>query len=871
MAMLVASTGALIKPASAELGNCINDPPQPERAYQPAIFSIGNISVIVLGDDYGTGSVTFRVFADGQEVASHAEPVDDGIANSGQIFFSLPEPGTYAITVRCEHSSGSVSNGSFVNYVTLEGFSLGDDLDEDGIPDDQDQCINVPEDLDGFQDDDGCPEGQTEECPEFVITPTLPPASDPRELATPSDSVSYRMSVAWSGSVPVQVYFGVLGADDTTIVPDFTFNPTTIQASPLSVLLHVTTQHAALGTYPLTVNAEIVDPDSGKLCTTSTTVTLVVSEESFLSLIDKRKVDNVQGDADIIENDYVSPAEEGQEIRSGVTVRTGQNGNVGLSSDDGHKTKIGRSTTVGVAGINSTPSGGLSITLPPDAELDPIVKPPIDDSQFWKDLGSSLVDAHKVLGPQIAETALACVGAVLGVEVPYVNVVASAECFRQSVYLLYNGQAYFTGEPKIEGTEVIVPGGPIVITPNVTVVPLASEFSIEVADDGATSIAVLEGPVWVMDVKSKAGVFVYSNEQIVIPNTSAGLSDEQMKQSVAKFGPGKTNIWWAKPVTQQFQIADYAIGNAWEDTSPYRPIEHTTTFNDQDGLVYAWIKFMNVLPPEHTVDFKWYQPDGTLYMNQTRTIEAPGREYTGWTYYVVNNFIYVKDNPAALKPGLWKVDIYTDGDLVKEIPFTIEQSSAGIQNVPSECLIATAAFGSELTPQVQFLRGFRDNHILSTAAGASFMSVFNSWYYSFSPYVADFEREQPWLQQVVKIAIYPLLGILTVSEKAYTSIPGEYGAVTAGIVASSMIGAVYFWPAAIAAQKFRRAGNRLAIVLAGVAAVAAVVSLLQVSPAVLMATTSLLVLAVVAFSALFSARLIGHLARKRRDLNSQNH
>jgi outer membrane protein OmpA-like peptidoglycan-associated protein len=32
------------------------------------------------------------------------------------------------------------------------------DLDDDGVPDDLDQCDEEPEDLDGFQDDDGCPE-----------------------------------------------------------------------------------------------------------------------------------------------------------------------------------------------------------------------------------------------------------------------------------------------------------------------------------------------------------------------------------------------------------------------------------------------------------------------------------------------------------------------------------------------------------------------------------------------------------------------------------------------------------------------------------------------------------------------------------------
>ncbi|MGQ0377340.1 MAG: CFI-box-CTERM domain-containing protein, partial [Nitrososphaerota archaeon] len=55
------------------------------------------------------------------------------------------------------------------------------------------------------------------------------------------------------------------------------------------------------------------------------------------------------------------------------------------------------------------------------------------------------------------------------------------------------------------------------------------------------------------------------------------------------------------------------------------------------------------------------------------------------------------------------------------------------------CLIVTATFGSELAPQVQFLREIRDNTVLSTASGTSFMTAFNSFYYSFSPAVSDLE------------------------------------------------------------------------------------------------------------------------------------
>ena len=78
------------------------------------------------------------------------------------------------------------------------------------------------------------------------------------------------------------------------------------------------------------------------------------------------------------------------------------------------------------------------------------------------------------------------------------------------------------------------------------------------------------------------------------------------------------------------------------------------------------------------------------------------------------------------------------------------------------CIIATAAFGSELAPQVQLLREVRDNVLFSTSSGTSFMSAFNIFYYSFSPTVADWERQSPIFKEMVKTAITPMLSTLSI-------------------------------------------------------------------------------------------------------------
>jgi len=82
------------------------------------------------------------------------------------------------------------------------------------------------------------------------------------------------------------------------------------------------------------------------------------------------------------------------------------------------------------------------------------------------------------------------------------------------------------------------------------------------------------------------------------------------------------------------------------------------------------------------------------------------------------------------------------------------------------CLIATAAYGSEMSTEVQQLRELRDNQLLNTASGTQFMAMFNDVYYSFSPTIADYERENPLFKEVVKIAITPMISSLSLMDNA---------------------------------------------------------------------------------------------------------
>mgnify|MGYP003388909877 FL=1 len=82
------------------------------------------------------------------------------------------------------------------------------------------------------------------------------------------------------------------------------------------------------------------------------------------------------------------------------------------------------------------------------------------------------------------------------------------------------------------------------------------------------------------------------------------------------------------------------------------------------------------------------------------------------------------------------------------------------------CLIATATYGSEMAPQVQQLRELRDNQLLQTESGTAFMKTFNDVYYSFSPTIADMERESPIFKEIVKVGLTPMISSLSLMESA---------------------------------------------------------------------------------------------------------
>ncbi len=211
-----------------------------------------------------------------------------------------------------------------------------------------------------------------------------------------------------------------------------------------------------------------------------------------------------------------------------------------------------------------------------------------------------------------------------------------------------------------------------------------------------------------------------------------------------------------------------------------------------------------------------------------------------------------KYNITATWGNLFDSDIFeiVDTEIVNQVP----QNNNG-------CLIATAAFGSELAPQVQMLREFRDYKVLSTISGTSFLQIFNAWYYSFSPTIAGIEEQNPLLQTIIKNSLYPLIGILQISQIP-TGFGGETGIILTGFIASTLIGTVYMWPISIRFDLIRFFKQIVLAIITSAGLIS--VGLVFTNNTLLMASTVVFVLASLALGITLPSKVLSIVRSKNK-------
>ena len=223
--------------------------------------------------------------------------------------------------------------------------------------------------------------------------------------------------------------------------------------------------------------------------------------------------------------------------------------------------------------------------------------------------------------------------------------------------------------------------------------------------------------------------------------------------------------------------------------------------NDAGRKAHLVISTQNIETPTETVQFKIAQ---IHFSNSDTTYSIVHINLTEWFRYEINSFSFTVQNFEIMIDGMMQPIGFGEHPVFKQV-INDSRLKPQPESLPPArvggCLIATAAFGSEMAPQVQFLREIRDNTVLQTESGSAFMTGFNQFYYSFSPIIADYERENPAFKEAVKITLTPLLTSLTLLQ--YVDIDSEYEMLGYGISVILLNIGMYFIAPAVLITKIR--------------------------------------------------------------------
>jgi len=223
--------------------------------------------------------------------------------------------------------------------------------------------------------------------------------------------------------------------------------------------------------------------------------------------------------------------------------------------------------------------------------------------------------------------------------------------------------------------------------------------------------------------------------------------------------------------------------------------------NDAGRKAHLVISTQNMETPTETVQFKIAQ---IHFSNSDTNYSIIHINLTEWFRYEINSFDFTAKNFEIMIDGKMQPIEFGDHPVFRQLIIDSREKPEPESLPPARvggCLIATAAFGSEMAPQVQFLREIRDNTVLQTESGSAFMTGFNQFYYSFSPVIADYERENPAFKEAVKITLTPLLTSLTLLQ--YADIDSESEMLGYGIAVILLNIGMYFIAPAVLITKIR--------------------------------------------------------------------
>ena len=100
------------------------------------------------------------------------------------------------------------------------------------------------------------------------------------------------------------------------------------------------------------------------------------------------------------------------------------------------------------------------------------------------------------------------------------------------------------------------------------------------------------------------------------------------------------------------------------------------------------------------------------------------------------------------------------------------------------CFIATTAYGTPMAEEIEVLREFRDEYLLTNPVGKALVK----FYYMVSPPIAEFITEHPSVKPIVRAGLLPAVAMSAV---AVNTTPAEKAAILGLLVLVSVALAIW--------------------------------------------------------------------------------
>ena len=326
---------------------------------------------------------------------------------------------------------------------------------------------------------------------------------------------------------------------------------------------------------------------------------------------------------------------------------------------------------------------------------------------------------------------------------------------------------FFTEEVGNKIGWITIPSGPPPITTTVGYVSSASTTT-----SSATTVTTTATPVSTNSTAFRSIVTLAGS------STTAGNFTTTLTDTVTVLQTSTTSTW-TKTTTSTSITTTTSTSTSVTTTTSTTPT--TTTLTSTSTITYSSTS-TTTTTTSTTYTSTEYSP----------TITTPITIGTTSTYLTTTTTTITSTQPLTSQVFL----------------VTTTTTTATVTTTPAAraCVVASAAYGSELAPEVQFLREFRDGAVMSTFAGSQFMHIFSAFYYSFSPRLAEVAAGSPVLQAITRAFIYPLVASLRLAVTAGQLHPqaSQITIVLAGILASGLVGIAYVTPVMVVIETVRR-------------------------------------------------------------------